>query len=336
VFVAHIKGQFEYRGQGGIPYFIDGGAGGELYTKGPVGTDHGYWHGYRLIRLLGDGTFSTQAVPILTPGSLKVEGPERIGVGRQAHYAGFGAQPVKHHEPKVEALELRDPAPQARSGALPAAVLWLCPPLLALLAAAGLMPRRPRAVRATAALAGAVALGGGTLAMAQQSEPDSTPVESLPNPARIWTTGDARVLEPVGSATEDPQRDPSTQTADGTFRGRCPGRVKLHLTAGWETTSYPVQVASAPGDIVTRVRRTRAIRLGRRSPVARVDLRQAAVLRVRVLRRGKRVATLRNACSPKGRRIVTWKPAKRGTYRLEVVVRSDREPVVRRSKLVVG
>ena len=41
VFVAHIKGQWEYRGAGGIPYYIDGGAGGELYTTGPVGVDHG-------------------------------------------------------------------------------------------------------------------------------------------------------------------------------------------------------------------------------------------------------------------------------------------------------
>ena len=53
VFVGHIKGQFLYTGAGEIPYFVDGGAGGELYTTGPIGTDHGYWHGYRLIRVRG-------------------------------------------------------------------------------------------------------------------------------------------------------------------------------------------------------------------------------------------------------------------------------------------
>ena len=51
VLVGHIKGQFVYKGRGGIPYYIDGGAGGELYTDGPVGTDHGYWHGFRLLRV---------------------------------------------------------------------------------------------------------------------------------------------------------------------------------------------------------------------------------------------------------------------------------------------
>ena len=35
LFFGHIKGQFLYTGPGGIPYYIDGGAGGELYTEGP-------------------------------------------------------------------------------------------------------------------------------------------------------------------------------------------------------------------------------------------------------------------------------------------------------------
>ena len=34
VFLGHIKGQFLYRGNGDIPYYIDGGAGGELYSSG--------------------------------------------------------------------------------------------------------------------------------------------------------------------------------------------------------------------------------------------------------------------------------------------------------------
>ena len=77
VFVGHIKGQFLYRGGGNIPYYIDGGAGGELYTQGPVGTDHGYWHGYRLIRASG-GRFRTDSVPIFVHGGISVVGPSRL------------------------------------------------------------------------------------------------------------------------------------------------------------------------------------------------------------------------------------------------------------------
>ena len=67
VFLGHIKGQFLYRGSGGVPYYIDGGAGGELYTNGPVGTDHGYWHGFRLLRVDGGRVAENDTVPIFVP-----------------------------------------------------------------------------------------------------------------------------------------------------------------------------------------------------------------------------------------------------------------------------
>ena len=313
VFVAHIKGQFEYRGTGGIPYFIDGGAGGALYTTGPVGTDHGYWHGYRLIRV-HDGKWESQAVPVFVAGSLRVEGPGELARGSRATFAGFGRQPVANHTAKVEALELRDPAPTPRPGpALPAAVVWLSPALLALLLAAGLVRPGARLRRSGAVLAGAAVLGGGSLAMAQQSEPTSTPVESLPNPARIWTSADPAVLAPVASESEDPARNPRRQTADGTFEARCPGRTKIWLTSGWETVAHPVTVPSAPGRIAKRVR------IGRER--ARVVLAQPAVVRVRA---GKRL--VRNACLPAGRHTVRLP---RGAKRVRVAVRSDREPLVR-------
>jgi len=52
VFVGHVKGMWQYSADG-IPYYTDGGAGGEVYV-GPAeetGVDYGYWHGYRLTRI---------------------------------------------------------------------------------------------------------------------------------------------------------------------------------------------------------------------------------------------------------------------------------------------
>jgi hypothetical protein len=76
VFLGHIKGQFTYRGQGGVPYYVDGGAGGELYTEGPVGTDHGYWHGFRLLRVDGS-RLTTDTVPIFVPDGIRARRTSR-------------------------------------------------------------------------------------------------------------------------------------------------------------------------------------------------------------------------------------------------------------------
>ncbi|MBI5106096.1 MAG: metallophosphoesterase, partial [Solirubrobacterales bacterium] len=126
VFVGHIKGQFQYEGRGGVPYFIDGGAGGELYTTGPVGTDHGYWHGFRLLRADGGRIRSTDVVPVFVPGSIRIEGPQRLAPGDAARFAAFGRQPVFKDTAKVEALELRDPdpIPKASGGAGAAVPPW--------------------------------------------------------------------------------------------------------------------------------------------------------------------------------------------------------------------
>lgn len=338
VFVAHIKGQFQYLGSGSIPYFIDGGAGGELYTLGPVGTDHGYWHGYRLIRV-ADGRWETDAVPILTPGSLKVTGPDALKPGERARFEGFGAQPVKNHSAKVDALELRDPNPTPRSSSAAAAWLaWLAPMLFALFAIAAASPARaprrrmaPRTV--TASLAAAVGFAG--IAAAQQSEPTSTPKEALPNPARIWTSADPAILAPVGSASDDPRRDTATQTADGEFAGVCPGRTTLWLSAGWETRGHAVHVASGPGAIARRLEPgARRLRRGRRARVASVNLAQPARVRVRVSR-GRRSTTLLDGCRPAGRRVVAWTPTRRGRHTLAITVLSDRKPVTRRVRITV-
>jgi len=332
VFVAHIKGQFLYRGQGGIPYYIDGGAGGELYTTGPVGVDHGYWHGYRLVRVDGD-RITTDVVPIFVPNGVTLRGPDRLAEGASERFAAFGHQPVFRDPAKVEALELRDPDPIRKQGVglrLDPGLLFLLPPLAMVLAALAtrLPPRRP-------ALAGpAVALlafaGLGAVAAAQHGEPTSTPKEALPNPARIWTSSRPLVLEPVASNTEDPRRDPRTQTQDGEFRARCPGLARLSIRSGWESAAKVVTVPSQPGRIV------RSIRFAPRRRAARVRLAQPARVIVRVVLRKRVVRTLRSECAPGGVLRARWngrsdagRRARRGRYRLRVTVTSDRKPVMR-------
>src|SRR5215204_5663193 len=80
VFVGHIKGMWQYEARG-IPYFTDGGAGGEVYV-GPgeeTGVDSGYWHGYRLIRVRG-GKLRTDAVPVFRRDGIEIDGPHRVEV----------------------------------------------------------------------------------------------------------------------------------------------------------------------------------------------------------------------------------------------------------------
>ena len=269
VFLGHIKGQFVYRGQGNVPYYTDGGAGGELYSTGPVGTDHGYWHGYRLLRVSAAGAVTTDAVPIFVSGSLRIDGPAVLLPDQEVTYSATGRQPVTNHARKVDALELRDPAP------------------------------------------------------ADAEQATSTRVENLPNPARIWTSGNPRVLSPVASSSDDPRRDARIQTADGTFRARCPGFGRLWLSAGWETQSIPVHVRSAPGPIAGSLRlRPRASRSGS-TLIARLTLRQAAVVRVS-LRSGRRTSVIEHECVPAGSHDIRISRPRRGRYRALVEIRSDR------------
>jgi Calcineurin-like phosphoesterase len=348
VFVAHIKGQFLYLGQGGVPYYIDGGAGGELYTTGPIGTDHGYWHGFRLVRV--DGTrITTDTVPIFVDDGITVRGPGEVGRGELVRFTATGRQPVFQDPAKVEALELRDPAPLRRSaaasGVVPSA-LWAAPFGLLLLAG-GLLRLGVRGrgrIRVAAAAATLGCAGLTTVAAAQQSAPTSTPAESLPSPARMWTTSNPLVLSPAPSGSDDPRRDPATQTKDGAFRARCPGATHVTIASGFESKSARVVVRSARGRIVRRLRLTRRpLRSGRKRRVARLRLGQEAEVLVRVRRRGKTVRTLRHACYSRGALSFSWdgrvprrgrlRLVRRGRYRIEVQVRSDRR-LLRRSRLV--
>ncbi|MEJ7784268.1 MAG: metallophosphoesterase [Solirubrobacteraceae bacterium] len=108
VFTGHIKGQWIYDAQK-VPYFIDGGGGGEVYVSDAeeVGVDYGYWHGFRLLRVTGKNVV-TDAVPVFVPGGITVTEPKPAHVGDRVTMEAFGKQPTMDG-PAVEKLELRSP-----------------------------------------------------------------------------------------------------------------------------------------------------------------------------------------------------------------------------------
>lgn len=124
VFAGHIKGMWQYSADG-IPYFTDGGAGGEVYV-GPAeetGVDYGYWHGFRLISVR-NGQITTDAVPVFRRDRIEVDGPKTIEVGETVKYTAVGQQPTVEG-PDVK-LELREPdasRPNADNLPLPA-FMW--------------------------------------------------------------------------------------------------------------------------------------------------------------------------------------------------------------------
>jgi len=348
VFVGHIKGQFLYKGQGGVPYFIDGGAGGELYTTGPIGTDHGYWHGYRLLRVDGT-TVSTDTVPIFVENGITLSGPDTVARDEAGTFEAFGRQPVFNDPAKVEHLELRDPAPIPRSsgrlldGWWAPIIIYGGPMLLlglflAVVSRLRLLERRPRLALATTV--GFVAASGfGAAAVAQEDSPTSTPRESLPTPARVFTSDNPRVLAPIADPKDDPRRDPARQTVYGKFLGRCPGRTRVSVTSGWERTTKVVTVPSRSGALARSVTRLapRAVRRGRAARVSRVVPAQPLVVRIRVRRGGRTVAVLAHRCT--GRAVTArWTPkrtAPRGRYTVETAVFSDRKPLMHRATVTL-
>ena len=297
VFLGHIKGQFRYRGRGGIPYYIDGGAGGELHTNGPVGTDHGYWHGFRLVRVDGDRV-TTDTVPVFVDDGITVSGPATVARGAVAAFTATGRQPVFNDPAKVDALALRDPAPVApRAFPVPAA-------------SAARAPSR-----------------------AEPVIPTTTRREDLPTPARIWTTRNPRVLAPAAVDGDDPRRDRATQTVGGRFTAACPGVTTVDVTSGWETSGLAVTVSSATGPLLRRVTRgARTVRRGSAVRVAGVRLAQPAVVRVQVRQRGRRIRTLLHRCASTRPLRIRWSGAgaRAGAAVVSVTVLSDRRPQTRR------
>jgi hypothetical protein len=267
VFAAHIKGQWIYSAMG-VPYYIDGGAGGEVYVDpgGEVGVDTGYWHGWRMIRVNGKEII-TDIVPVFVPGGVSMRGPTSSGVGATLQFEAIGKQPTEKG-PLVDDLELRDPDRTRENG------------------------------------------------------------DNLPEPARIWTSGNPLVLAPVTGKDDDPRRDKSAQTEDGRFAARCPGRSRITITSGIERASRRIRVKSRKGKIVRSVEQ--------RGGAVRVRLRQPAVVAARIQRRGRLVSAFSASCVSRSR-TVSWngrktngKRARPGRYTMKMIVRSDRRPVVRR------
>jgi hypothetical protein len=266
---------------------------------------------------------------------IKIEGPDSIARGKELQLAAFGTQPVFNDPAKVEALELRDPDPQASSSLLSSSIWvygrWLVPPaamfLLLAMATGVTLRRRVRFVAIPASLLGLAAFGA--VAVAQQSEPTSTPKENLPTPARIWTSSNPNVLSPVASEDDDPRRDRRTQTDSGMFKAICPGRARVQVTSGWEAQRKRIVSTSARGRIVRRVKAGRT---------TRVKLRQPAEVEVRVKRGRRTVATLADRCVARKLK-VRWNGrdrrgrAREGRFRIRIVVKSDRKPVVRRRQI---
>lgn len=116
VLLGHIKVMQQYAA-GGVPYFTDGGAGGELYANETekVGVDSGYWYGYRLVRVARDA-ITTDAVPVIVPGGITVAGPSRVARGDAAAFAATARSPATEGV-RVDTLELRDPDPSRPNAA---------------------------------------------------------------------------------------------------------------------------------------------------------------------------------------------------------------------------
>jgi hypothetical protein len=266
---------------------------------------------------------------------IRIEGPGSVARGQEIQLEAFGKQPVFNDPAKVDALELRDPDPQASSSLLGSGFWaygrWIVPPaamfLLLALATGTTLRRRVRFVAVPASLLAVTAFGA--VALAQQSEPTSTPRENLPTPARIWTTSNPNVLAPVASAEDDPRRERATQTDSGLFRATCPGTATLQVTSGWEAQRKRVSSTSAPGKIVKRIKAGRT---------TRVKLAQPAEVEVRVKRGRRTIATVADRCVTRKLR-VRWSGRDRkgrerhGRFRVRVAVKSDRKTAVRRKKI---
>jgi hypothetical protein len=172
----------------------------------------------------------------------------------------------------------------------------------------------------------------GAAAVAQRSEPTSTPKKNLPTPARIWTSGNPNVLQPIRSADDDPRRDRASQTDSGTFEAICPGRTRVQITSGWEAQRKRVTATSAAGKIVRRIKAGRT---------TRVKLAQPAEVEVRVKRRGRTVATLADRCVARTLK-VRWNGrdrkgrARHGRFRVRVAVKSDRKPIRRQRRIRIA
>jgi hypothetical protein len=118
VVLGHIQGNATYS-VGDTDYYIDGGGGGSPYALREVGTDTGYFYGFRVLRMFqtADGLeHRTYLVPLID--ELKIDGPRRASVGETIDLTGTAVQPFDPDlPPRLSAvpneeivLELRPPS----------------------------------------------------------------------------------------------------------------------------------------------------------------------------------------------------------------------------------
>jgi len=119
VFMGHIQGNVVY-GSGDTDYFIDGGGGGTPYALREVGTDTGYYYGFRVMRVspAEDGAGArTYFLPLVD--ELEVRGPKRARQGKTLRFHATALQPFDPDLPARFGLaaneqiriELRQPDP---------------------------------------------------------------------------------------------------------------------------------------------------------------------------------------------------------------------------------
>ena len=98
VFLGHIQGNAVYQ-VNAVDYFIDGGGGGSPYAMHSVGTDTGYYYGFRIIRVtprLREPEVRSYFVPLVE--KVQVETPSVTTVGEEIALTASARQP---HDPDL-------------------------------------------------------------------------------------------------------------------------------------------------------------------------------------------------------------------------------------------
>jgi len=93
VLLGHIQGNALYS-FGDVEYFIDGGGGGSPYALREVGTDTGYYYGFRVLRVFrsdGEWTYRSYFVPLVD--RIEIEAPKEVEVGASVDVKAVAVQP---------------------------------------------------------------------------------------------------------------------------------------------------------------------------------------------------------------------------------------------------
>lgn len=202
VLLGHIKGSAVYDAFG-VPYYVDGGGGGNPYAAdsgGIYSVDYGTYYGYRLFRIEGGTVQGSYLIPIVDRFELSLGGAPvggvaaPVSVGAALRFGATGVQPActkgavasigfKGCSGRVIRVEMRPPSP----------------PL---------------------GFEGAV-----------------------PRPAYVWHTSNPSVVAPAaGSGSIDPNFDPATMSVDGRFVAVGAGTAEITIVSGWSRATVTVTV----------------------------------------------------------------------------------------------